>query len=64
VNGATLLVSIDPSEWFANVDFTGLAQVSATPPAYLFPDDNVSSASQSLFAGLTSGNGTFSFTFQ
>jgi hypothetical protein len=63
-DGGTLLVRVDPAPWFADVDFTALTQVSTSPPAYVFPDDNSTSASQNLFTGLRAASGTYSFSFQ
>jgi hypothetical protein len=60
--GGTLLVTIDPTLWFANVDFTPL--VSSPPAAFVFPDDDSLPASQNLFTGLRSSGGTFNLTFE
>jgi hypothetical protein len=57
-DGATLLVRVDPSGWFANVDF------SALPPGGAFPDDNSNAASQNLFTGLRAATSTFQLSFQ
>lgn len=59
--GGTLLVTIDPTLWFANVEFSSV--MTTSPPPYAFPDDNSNPASQSLFKGLRSANGNFSLTF-
>jgi hypothetical protein len=37
-NGGSLLLRIDPARWFTNVDFSGLAQTSTSPPLYTFAD--------------------------
>lgn len=69
VQDGTLTVSIDPTLWFASVDFSTLAPVAASSPEscpsaqFEFPDDNKSQASQNLFAGVHSF-GAFSFAFQ
>ncbi|MDB4959085.1 MAG: hypothetical protein JWO36_6654 [Myxococcales bacterium] len=63
-DGGTLLVRVDPALWFADVDFAGLTQVSTTPPAFVFPDDNSTPASQNLFTGLRAASGTYSFSFE
>jgi hypothetical protein len=56
-DGGTLLVRIDPTPWFTNVDFTGL------PPGYAFPDDLTTPQGQNLFSGLRSAGETYTFTF-
>jgi hypothetical protein len=63
-DGGTLLVRVDPATWFGNVDFTTLTQVSLTPPAFAFPDDNSTDASQNLFTGLRAATGTYTFSFE
>ena len=52
----TLVLTIDPTLWFASVDFS-------TVPGGVFPDDNSIPASQNLFNGVRSP-GAFSFAFQ
>lgn len=54
----TLAITVDPSEWFANVDFTML------PPGGAFPDDNANPASQNLFTAIRAATATFQFSFQ
>ena len=71
--GGTLLVTIDPSSWFATTDFTTLPIAAAAPfdcpneaaaaQVFQFPDDNSIPASQNLFTALRSANGTFSLSF-
>jgi hypothetical protein len=53
----TLVITVDSSKWFANVDFTAL------PPDGEFPDDNVNSASQALFTAIEAPSSTFQFSF-
>ena len=57
-DNGTLAVTIDASQWFANVDFSFL------PPGGVFPDDNSNPASQNLFAGLRAATTTFQLTFE
>jgi len=59
VGGGTLLVRVDPTLWFANVDFSELQ-----PPDYAFPDDLSIPASQNLFTGLRASTGTYQLSFQ
>ena len=54
----TLVVTVDPRGWFANVDFTEL------PPGGEFPDDNANPASQALFNGLEAPTASFELSFQ
>lgn len=54
----TLAITVDPSGWFANVDFTML------PADGVFPDDNANPASQNLFTALRAATATFQFSFQ
>jgi hypothetical protein len=56
-DGGTLLLRIDPQQWFTNVDFTGL------PAGYAFPDDLSTPESQNLFSGLRASGGTYTFAF-
>lgn len=57
-DGGTLALTVDPSGWFANVDFTQL------PPDGTFPDDNTNLASKSLFTALRAASSTFQLAFQ
>jgi hypothetical protein len=57
-NHGTLAITVDPSRWFANVDFTQL------PPGGEFPDDNTNPASQNLFTGLRAATASFQLSFQ
>ncbi|HVV82183.1 MAG TPA: hypothetical protein VHE35_03860, partial [Kofleriaceae bacterium] len=56
-DGGTLLVTIDPTAWVANVDF------ATVPPSGVIPDDNSTDASQNLFTGLRSV-GAYRLSFQ
>lgn len=57
-DGGTLAITVDPSGWFANVDFTLL------PPDGAFPDDDGNLASQNLFTALRAASATFQLSFQ
>ncbi len=57
-NGDTLAITVDPSHWFANVDFGEL------PPDGAFPDDNTNDASLHLFTALGAASPSFQFAFQ
>ncbi len=57
-DGATLAITVDTSQWFANVDFTQV------PPDGAIPDDNSNSASQNLFSGLRAATVTFQMELQ
>jgi hypothetical protein len=57
-DGGTLAITVDPSGWFANVDFTQL------PPDGTFPDDDGNLASQNLFTALRAASATFQLAFQ
>jgi hypothetical protein len=56
-DGGTLAITVDPSGWFANVDFTLL------PADGVFPDDNANPASQNLFTAVRAAAATFQFAF-
>jgi hypothetical protein len=56
-DGGTLVITVDPSEWFNNVDF------AAVPPNGVFPDDNVNAASSSLFTAIRAVS-AFEFSFE
>ncbi|HET9621868.1 MAG TPA: hypothetical protein VFP84_10895 [Kofleriaceae bacterium] len=55
--GGTLAITVDPSRWFANVDFGQL------PADGVFPDDDASPASQNLFTAVRAAAATFQFAF-
>jgi len=57
-DGGTLAVTVDTTQWFANVDFTQL------PTDGAFPDDNSNLASAALFEGIRAATVTFGLTFQ
>lgn len=56
-DGGTLAITVDPSGWFANVDF------SLLPAGGVFPDDNTNPASQNLFTAVRAAAATFQFSF-
>jgi hypothetical protein len=56
--GGTLAVIVDPSGWFANVDF------SQIPPDGVFPDERNNTASDHLFNAIRAATATFQFSFQ
>jgi hypothetical protein len=57
-DGGTLSITVDPSGWFDNVDFT------AVPLDGVFPDDRDNAASDSLFTAIRAATATFQFSFQ
>ena len=57
-DGGTLAITIDPSGWFANVDFADV------PPDGVFPDDRTNDASDHLFNAIRAATATFQFSFQ
>lgn len=57
-DGGTLVLAVDPSAWFANVDFSTLA------PDGVFPDTNADVASMNLFTGIRAASASFHFTFE
>lgn len=57
-DGSTLVIQVDTSAWFSNVDFTAL------PAGGAFPDNNANAASQNLFTGLRAATATFHLSFQ
>lgn len=57
-DGGTLAITVDPSGWFANVDFAEL------PPDGVFPDDRTNHASDNLFNAVRAATATFDFSFQ
>jgi hypothetical protein len=56
-DGGTLTITVDPSQWFANVDFTEL------PADGVFPDDNANNASKNLYTAVRAGS-TYQFSFE
>jgi hypothetical protein len=56
-NGGTLVIQVDPFQWFSNVDFTKL------PPDGVFPDDNANDASLNLFSALRASS-TYQLLFE
>lgn len=61
--GSTVTLVVDARQWFAAVDFSGLAKVSDAPLLYRFTDSNDSSAQpdKALFNGLRSAQGPYRF---
>jgi hypothetical protein len=57
-DGGTLAITVDPSGWFANVDF------ALVPPDGVFPDDRSNGASDHLFSAIRAATATFEFSFQ
>ena len=57
-DGGTLSITVDPSGWFATVDFATL------PPGGAFPDDNTSTAGAALFTAIRAATATFQMSFQ
>jgi hypothetical protein len=54
----TLTIAVDPSGWFANVDF------ALVPPDGVFPDDRSNDASDHLLNAVRAATATFEFSFQ
>jgi hypothetical protein len=52
MNGGSLLLRIDPSGWFVDVDFSQLEQSTTSPPLYAFADANVPGPSKNLYDNL------------
>lgn len=59
--GDALVLRVDPRGLFAAVEFSALSQVETSPPLYRFRDDDGDAPSRSLYAGLRSAQGTYSF---
>ena len=59
--GSAVTLIIDPRQWFAAVDFSGLQKVSDTPLLYRFTDSQDSSAQpdKALFNALRSAQGPY-----
>jgi len=57
-DGGTLAITVDPSGWFANVDF------ALVPPDGVFPDDRSNDASDHLLNAVGAATATFEFSFQ
>lgn len=59
--GSTVTLIVDPRQWFAAVDFSGLPKVSDTPLLYRFTDSHDSSAQpdKALFNALRSARGPY-----
>jgi hypothetical protein len=59
VQDGTLVVTIDPTLWLANVDFSSIAG-----PPFAIPDDNTTPAGNNLFTGLRAASGTFALELE
>ena len=62
--GGTLLVRVDPADWFQNVDFELLEQADSDPPLYRFRDDSEDQPSRNLYDGIRANAGVYSIEFQ
>ena len=62
-NGGTLQLRVDPRALFDGVDFSRATQISATPPAYVIPDEQ-GGIGGALLAGLHSAFGVYAFSWQ
>jgi hypothetical protein len=60
-DGGSLLVRVDPRGVFANVEFSELAPVSVTPPAYQFADVADGQPSTAIYAGMRAAAGVYGF---
>ena len=63
-DGGRLLIRIDPSVWFAGVDFSALEQVREDPPLYRFADTSSGPAEISLYNGLHARTGAYDFVWK
>jgi len=62
--GGALLLRINPTGWFDNVDFSVLEPSLNAPGTYAFSDDNSNQPSLNLFSGLKQASSqTYSFTW-
>ena len=62
----TLVLHLDPSALFSNVDFSSLTQLSQDPPAYGFTNDPAkqTQADTNLFANLRAAGAVYRFDFR
>jgi hypothetical protein len=62
-DGGTLTLRIDPRAMFANVDFSQLEQVQASPALYRFADTTDGQPNVNLYKGLRSRLGVYTFAW-
>ncbi len=63
-DGGQLLIRVDPTVWFAGVDFSMLQQAQADPPLYRFDDASSGPAEISLYNGLHARTGAYRFVWK
>jgi hypothetical protein len=63
-NHGALRLTIDPSRWFTQVDFSMVAKVSDHPLLYRFADSAAGSADIALYNALHARTGAYRFTWQ
>jgi hypothetical protein len=61
-DGGSLLVRVDPADWFQNVEFDLLEEVS--PGSYRFRDDSEDQPSRNLYNGIRANAGVYTVTFE
>lgn len=62
VEGGSLLVRVDPADWFQNVEFELLEE--ARPGLFQFRDDSEDQPSRNLYSGIRANSGVYSLTFE
>jgi hypothetical protein len=60
-SGGSLLLRVDPREYFVNVDFAELHKFSDDPPSFGFADSPADQPSINLYNALRSAGGAYSF---
>jgi hypothetical protein len=60
-NGGSLLLRIDPTGWFDDVEFSSLMQVGGSPPTYSFADASSDQPSTNLYQGIRHQSGVYDF---
>jgi len=61
--GGSLLLTVDPAGWFANVEFAELERVVEDPPLYAFRDDDEDQPSRNLYAGIRAASGVYTIAW-
>jgi hypothetical protein len=61
--GGSLLLTVDPAGWFANVEFAEFERVIDDPPLYAFRDDDEDQPSRNLYAGIRAAAGVYTITW-
>jgi hypothetical protein len=63
-NHGTLRLTVDPSRWFSQVDFSTVAKLSEDPPLYRFADSAAGAADIALYNALHARAGPYRITWQ